>query len=125
MKTLKIIVCWILIIVTLGTLCACGGAKEKEESVEDKVRSAVRTRGMVEYIGSSIGGNELKSSSATITNLKKISDTEYRVSGKIVMTDIYGTKWNNTFDCNVYLRTDGESWSASSFEFTSKSWTKG
>ena len=124
MKKFKIIVCWALIIVTLGTLCACGNASEKKaESVEDKVRSAVTSRGMLEYYGSTIGGNELKSSQATITNVKKISDTEYRVSGKIVMTDVYGTKWNNTFDCEV-TTSDGEKWRAGSFDYTSKSWTK-
>ena len=31
---------------------------------------------MFEYIGSTIGGNELKSASASVTNVKEVSETE-------------------------------------------------
>ena len=128
MKTIKKILCLMLAALAVCSLCACGSGSNssstKEKTPEQQVRSAVETRGMIEYFGSTIGGNELKRSSATITNVKQVSDTEYRVSGKIVMTDIYGTNWSNTFDCNVTQKSDG-SWSAGSFEYTSKNWTKG
>ena len=126
MKTLKKIMCLLLTVCTICTLCACGGRQSdeaKENTPEEKVRSAVTVRGKLAYYGSTIGGNELKSSDATITTVNKISDTEYRVSGKIVMTDIYGTKWSNTFDCKV--TKIGDSWSAASFEYKSSSWSKG
>ena len=124
MKKMKYIVCWLLVFVTMGTLCACSGdAMGESESAEDKVRNAVHTRAVIAYYGSSIGGNELKSSSATITNIKKVSDTEYRVSGKMVMTDVYGTRWSNYFDCEV-TTSDGEKWRAGSFEYTGSKWTR-
>ena len=91
MKTLKKILCLLLAICTICALCACGGGQSdepKENTPEDKVRSAVTARGKTAYFGSTIGGNELKSSDATITTVKKVSDTEYRVSGRIVMTDV-------------------------------------
>ncbi len=128
MKTVKKTLCLILAVLTACSLCACGNGSNssstKEKTPEQQVRSAVESRGAVEYFGSTIGGNELKRSSATITNVKQVSDTEYRVSGKIVMTDIYGTNWSNTFDCKVTQKSDG-SWSAGFFEYTSKNWTKG
>ena len=127
MKTIKKILCLMLAVLAVCSLCACGSGSNssstKEKTPEQQVRSAVESRGMLQYYGSTIGGNELKSSRATITNVKKVSDTEYLVSGKIVMTDIYGTNWNNTFDCKV--KKSGDSWSAGSFEYTSKNWTKG
>ena len=128
MKTIKKILCLMLAVLAVCSLCACGsGSKSSsttEKTPEQQVRSAVESRGMLQYIGSTIGGNELKSSRVTITNVKKVSDTEYRVSGKIVMSDIYGTNWNNTFDCKVTQKSDG-GWSTGSFEYTSKNWTKG
>ena len=129
MKKFKYVICWLLIIVTLGTLCACIGdndnsSSNKGESVESKVRSAVTSKGMIEYYGSSIGGNELKSSDATVSTVKKVSEKEYRVSGKMVMTDVYGTKWSNNFDCKV-TSSNGEDWRAGSFEYTGTNWTKG
>ena len=128
MKTFKKILCLMLAVLAVCSLCACGSGSNssstKEKTPEEQVRSAVTSRGAFEYYGSTIGGNELKRSSVTITNLKQVSDTEYRVSGKIVMTDVYGTNWNNTYDCKVTQKSDG-SWSAGSFEYTSENWTKG
>ena len=124
MKNWKLIICLLLVFATLGTLCACGGNSEtKPESVEDKVRDAVTYKARLEYFGSAIGGNDLKSSSATISTVKKVSDTEYKVSGKMVMTDVYGTRWSNNFDCKV-TTSNGDSWSARSFEYTGSKWTK-
>lgn len=126
MKKIRSIVCLFLALLILGSLCACGSNDSsggKSESVEDKVCSAVESSAMIQYNSYLIGKNELKSSSATISTVKKISDTEYKVSGKMVMTDIYGTIWNNNFDCKV-TTSDGEKWSAESFEYTNEIWLK-
>jgi hypothetical protein len=126
MKKIRSIVCLFLALLMLGSLCACGSndsSGSKSESVEDKVRRAVTTSAWLEHNWFSIGGNELKSSSATISTVKKVTETEYKVSGKMSMIDIYGTKWSNNFDCKV-TTSDGEEWSAKSFEYTSNNWSK-
>ena len=132
MNMVKKLLCAVLALVIVCSCCACGrngssdtdgGVEDVEKTTEDVVRSLVETRGMTAYFGMKIGGNELKSSRVTITNVKKISSTEYNVSGKIVMTDVYGTQWNNTFDCSVKQRNDD--WSAGSLEYTNDKWTKG
>ena len=130
MKVFKKLMCVALVLMLLCGVCACGANGsdssssdvDVEESTESAVRSAVETRGMIARLGMTIGGNELKSSRVTITNMKKLSDTEYRVSGKIVMTDVYGTDWNNTFDCEVEYT--GSKWSAGSLKYTNDRWTK-
>lgn len=128
MKIAKKILCLMLAVLTVCSLCACGGggstSSANEETPEEQVRSAVETRGYIAYFGVTIGGNEIKRSQARITNVEQISETEYRVSGKMVMTDIYATNWSNNFDCKVTQKSDG-SWSAGSFNYTSKNWTKG
>ena len=132
MNVVKKMICVVLVLAFVFCCCACGksgsggtdsGVGAGETSTEDLIRAAVETRAMTVYFGMTIGGNELKSSRATITNVKKVSDTAYNVSGKIVVTDVYGTTWNNTFDCSVTQRSG--SWSAGSLNYTSKNWTKG
>ena len=124
MRKIKKILCSVLAVVTMLSLCACGSSTSgTSKTTEDQVREAVESRGRVVHIGSKIGDNELNSSNVNITNVKKISDTEYLVSGKIVMTDVYGTAWNNTFDCEV--TKEGDEWSAGSFEYTNSSWRRG
>ena len=125
MKAIKKILCLMLAVLTVCSLCACGSGSSgsHEETPEQKVRAAVEARGRLEYIGSTIGGKELKSSRVIITNVKRVTDGIYVVSGKIIMTDIYGTEWNNTFDCDVN-RKPGDTWEAYEFEYTSKNWTK-
>ena len=118
MKKLKSVVCLFLALLMLGSLCACGNSG----STEDRVRSVVEIHATREYLGSSIGGNDLASSRATISNVRKVSDLKYIVSGKMVMTDIYGTKWSNNFDCTV-TSSDGETWSTN-FRYTSNTWSR-
>ena len=128
MKLCTRVLCLLLVILTVGSLCACSGgngnsSQTPAQTPEQEVRSCVEHRGRVAYMLRTIGGNELISSQATVTNVKKISDTKYEVSGRIVMTDVYGTQWSNTFDCEVNKYTD--SWSCSSFDFTNSNWQKG
>ena len=91
--------------------CACGSSGSsttvEEKSPEELVRTAVESRGRVEYIGSKIGDKDLKSSHAVITNIASVSDTEYRVSGRMILTDVYGDDWENTFDCTVTQDSSG------------------
>lgn len=131
MKALKKLVFTLLILLTVGSLCACGIGAAKNDTTNppqkpeaDQVKEAVEFYGAFMYSGASIGGNELTSSSVTVTNLKKITETQYNVSGKIVMTDVYGTNWNNTFDCEV-TKDEDNTWNPAPFEYTSKNWTKG
>lgn len=134
MNTVRKLICLALVFLTVCTLCACGGTTtntetrpqtttSNEKSPEELVREAVESKGFFAYFGVTIGGNEITRSSLTITNVKKITDSLYQVSGRMVMTDVYGTRWHNTFDCEV--RGYGGSWSAGSLEYTSNSWTKG
>lgn len=124
MKKINLIVWLLLSLLMLTSLCACKGAGDGDSvPVDHKIRAAVMSRADFEYYGASIGGNELKSSTATISNIKKVSDTEYKVSGKIIMTDVYGTKWSNNFDCEV-TTSNGEKWVAGSFNYTSGKWNK-
>ena len=127
MKKMKYVICWLLVIVALGTLCSCSknaGNESQTQSVEEKVREAVEAQGILEFYGKSIGGKELKSSSATISTVKKISDTEYKVSGSMIMTDVYGTNWSNNFDCTVKSSDNGNTWDARSFKYTGDNWNK-
>ena len=124
MKTMKTVLCLMVTILMICSLCACGSSGGTTVMTQDQeIRSAVESRGMIEYMGSKIGGNDIKSSRATVTNVKKVSDYTYLVSGKMVMTDVYGTNWKNTFDCKVTQKSNGN-WSAGSFEYTSKNWSK-
>ena len=124
MKMFRKFLCLVLAVLTICSVCACGGinVQKSASGIEEDVRSAVEARGVTAHLGLTIDEHELKGSRATVTNVKKITDTEYRVSGKIVMTDVYGTDWNNTFDCDV--TKDGDSWSVGSFEYTNQNWTK-
>ena len=123
MKLFKKTLCLILALVTICSLCACGGSKTTEKTPEELVRAEVESKGYIAYVGYTIGGNELKSSRAAVTNIQRVSDTEYIVNGKVTMNDVYGTAWTNTFDCEVEQDSDGD-WSASKFEYTDDSWSK-
>lgn len=132
----KRIIAFFAILIILGTfLVSCGGSKKthgkeaatKEPTEEEWVRSAVEERSYIAFFGKAIGGNELKSSGAQITNIKKISVREYKVSGTMVMTDIYGKNWRNNFDCSVTRKEKAEAgenpWVANSFEYKSDNWS--
>ena len=124
----KILLVFLILTMSLS-LISCGkseGGKNEETSAESeqtKVEKAVESRGLFEYYGSTIGDNELKSSSFEVSTLSKVSSTEYRAYGQAKMTDVYGNVWTNTFSCEVEKNSSGE-WSVSNIEYTSKNWTK-
>lgn len=107
------------------SLCACNSdsAVGEEKSPEELVRSVVEERGRDVYFGATINGNELESSEPVITSVKEISEKEYEVSGIMVLTDVYGDKWENRFDCTVE-RFDSGPWHTDGFKYASTKWTK-
>lgn len=120
---LKRLFCIMLVLISVCGLCACR-SQSPAETTEDKVRNAVSNQLHVAFLGMSIGGNEAKSSRGTVTNIKQISDTEYQVSGKITVIDVYGNSWNNDYDCIVTQNTSGD-WNAGSLKYVNSSWRKG
>ena len=125
MKKTKKLISIILTCVLCVSLCACGSNSTTNEpkTPEDQVRNAVEIKGSLQYMGSTIGDNELKSSKATITNLEEISEDEYRVNGRMVYTDVYGDNWENTFDCTVN-KGNSDEWDVGTFEYRNEKWRK-
>ena len=123
MKIIKMALCLILAILTVCSLCACS----KPQPIEERIESAVLMRGAQESVGVTIGGIEIRNSTTTVTNIKKISETEYFVNGRITMYDIYGDSWSNTFDCTVRQEEtpSGKIWKSDPFEYTNTNWSKG
>ena len=99
-------------------------SQTQELTDEEKVRNAVITKAIFQYFGRTIGGNEIKDSSATITNLLWLDKNTCKVSGVMKMKDVYGTIWKNNYDCVVTTSDDGEHWKAGSFEYKSNYWSK-
>lgn len=133
---MKKVVCLTLAFILVVSLCACGALtgsgegtnKTPEKSEREKVYEAIEIRRMATEATdkrfSTIGDNAINRVSVNITNLEKVSDTEYIANGTITKTDIYGTQWNNRFDCKI-TTSDGEEWSAGSFTYKDDKWTKG
>lgn len=119
---MKRVVCLFIAFLFIFSLVSCENSEVK--TTEDKVRECVINRGAMEWLGLKIGGNEIRTSSATITNVRKVSEKEYIVNGKMQMTDIYGNVWTNTFDCTVES-IDGENWILpDGFSYKSVNWVK-
>lgn len=123
-KAACLLLVFAMILSSVFVFCGCGdNSSTYKKSDEQRIREKVEFWGnYYEYKSKTIGGNELKSAQTHVTNLKKVSDKEYEVSGRIVMYDIYGDGWQNTFDCTATLW--GDEWAISSFTYTSNSWTK-
>ena len=118
----------IMIFILIFSMISCNNPSEsnKSETEEDKIRSAVTRSAQVEFYGNAIGGNELKSSYATISTVRKNSENEYLVSGRMTMVDVYGTYWTNNFDCKVKKSESLDKWIVSGgFNYTSSNWSKG
>ena len=113
------------VLCTVLFLCACDSSSGfAPKSEEELVRESVEIRGGLEYIGTSIGGNKMSSSSASINTVRKVSDTEYYVAGKLTMSDDYGNKWTNNFDCSVVYDSDSDTWDVESFDTPTSGWSK-
>ena len=130
MKKFLTIIFTVFMLFSIGTMAvACKNTSDdtsqtQELTNEEKVRKAVTSRAISEGLFTTINGNEIKSSSATITNLFWSDENTCKVSGVITMRDIYGTIWKNNYDCVVTTSDDGETWKAESFEYKSKYWSK-
>ena len=106
-----------------------GGKRRKKE--EDEVEQVVRDEGALFFLSYTIGGKSLSHSEVHITRVQKTGTVEedsaycpdvYLVSGKIYAVDIYGDKYENSFDCSVNW-SSGE-WISNGIETKSKNWDK-
>ena len=133
---MKRVLSFILALTMTLTLCACGSPASSEENTqettpettekteEEIVTEKVNVICSIWYVGSTIGGNELKSSSGTITSLEKESDTEYIAHGILKVTDVYGTVYTNTIDCSVTSSDGGETWKSRALDFKSETFKR-
>ena len=133
---MKRIISFVLALTMILTLCACGSPASSEENPqettsetaerteEEIVTDKVNVICSIWYWGSTIGGNELKSSSGTITSLEKKSDTEYIAHGILKVTDVYGTVYTNTFDCSVTSSDGGETWTSRDLDLKSETFKR-
>ncbi len=120
MKRITLMLCSILLIVLFCiACCSC-----KKETTIDKVHSAVTLKACAAYCYLTIGGNELKSSKATITNIEQTSTYMYRVSGKMEMTNIYGVRYYNYYDVSVSYRPDTDRCTVGAFNYQSDNWKR-
>ena len=124
---MKKIICILTIVLIILSLVACdeGTDGSQASSPEELIKEAVLQKAAGEYKLITLGEKELKSSYAVVTTIQKISDFEYRVSGRISMVDVYATEWKNTFDCTVHLTSIG-TWrvSGEGFKYTNQMWEK-
>ena len=98
--------------------------QNQELTDEEKICNAVTSKASLQYLGSSIGGNKIKSSRATITNFSWLGECMCTVSGVMYKTDIYGTVWKNNYDCLVTTSVGVDTWKAGSFKYRSEYWSK-
>lgn len=128
MKKVLAVILTVFMMFSMGTMVvACDKTGDdvgqtQELTDEQKVRNAVERRAMSVRYGK-IGGNEIKYSYATITNLKWSGESKCTVSGVLKLIDIYGTTWKNNFDCVVTSSDNGNTWNAGSFTYKNK-WTQ-
>ena len=147
MKLKKWIALLLCVLILCGTVTALNGCSKKSpeqseeepevettESDETKARKAVFEKAEQWCWSHTIGGKDLNSSFAQITNMRAVRNSNYYTigyvaSGVFTATDIYGTKYTNTFDCTVervqlqsgsFSRDD--KWEAGDFEFKSTYW---
>ena len=125
---MKHIIAFFMIFTLMLSLGACqsyNNSSNTEDKVSDEqmVRDAVTARALMEYYGTSIGGNAITRSNASIASIRQGGEFTYYVSGKMRMTDKYGTIWENNFDCTV-TSTNGENWSCSAFRYKNTNWTR-
>ena len=127
MKKFLAIILTVFMMFSIGTtIVACkdnNTTQTQELTDAQKIRNAVSTKARVEYFGSSIGGNKLTSSRATITHILSAGEDKCTVSGIMEMTDVYANVWKNNFDCVVTTSDGGETWNAGSFKYTSERWS--
>jgi len=127
----KVFILLMVVIIIFG-MAACSSKEEKETiDIESKIIERVKAYAYLEGYYGSIGGNEIKTTNAEVTDISQISDTEYLVRGRITMIDVYGTQWSNLFDINMTAEiVDNEGQeeveiSGGDFIYKSESWTKG
>ena len=87
----------ILALIMCFSIIACDGNKKETKSIEDKVRSAVESRIIVEigYTYDTVG----------VPNctyyIDKIDDNNFKVTGKVTVKDKYGDTYTGKYDAEV------------------------
>lgn len=94
---MKKLLAFLLALACCLSLCACGGAEEEEESVRDKVISAVRARIMVEI---TLTYDTVGVPTIT-TYVDENSDGTFEVTGKVTVKDKYGDSYTGKYDAEV------------------------
>lgn len=94
---MKRVIALLLVLVLCVGLCACSNSGTTKNSKEDKVVSSVKSRIMVE-----VKLNYDTTGAPTITtNVKKISENTYEVTGKVTVKDKYGDSYTGKYDAEV------------------------
>ena len=97
-KTIKSIILILISAILICSVCACGSSKsEKEDSVEDKVASAAKSR-INTYI---VLKYEIQGSPTITAYVDEIADNTYEVTGKVTVQDKYGDKYTGKYDAEV------------------------
>lgn len=87
---------------------ACGNSKI-EKIIENEVKSNAQFYYLrLNYLGWNKGGVALMESEAEIDEIKKLSETQYKVSGTMIVTDLKSAKWINSFSCDVTYNAEEE-----------------
>ena len=87
----------ILTLIMCFSIIACEGDKKETESIEDKVRSAVESRIIVNI--------SLTYDTVGVPNctyyIDKVDDNNFKVTGKVTVKDKYGDTYTGKYDAEV------------------------
>lgn len=87
----------ILSIVLCFSLCACSNNSGNTESVEDKIRTHVRT-----YLDLKVYMTYGVTSQSITCYISKDGENKYKVSGKITIRDKYGDPCSGKYDAIIW-----------------------
>lgn len=94
---------------------------EKQVTEEDRI-DRLESMCVPLSVGLELSDN-VKDREITIQTIKKVSELRYIIYGRITVEDVYGTFFNNTFDCVIeFLYEDSLVWQCESVEF--HNWSK-
>lgn len=84
----------ILAMVLCFSLCACGGDGGSTESVEDKIREAVKAQINEEVMSQ----QDIKGDPSITTYLDQVDEYKYEVTGKVTVLDKNGDTYTADYD---------------------------
>ena len=100
---MKKVLAIILAMILCFSLCACNGGNEEDtESIEDKVKSAVKSDIMATI--------KLQYDTTGLPNITcyvdKISENKFEVTGKVTVKDKYGDSYTGKYDADVEYKPE-------------------